>query len=355
MTISELKLPKWAIAGLALPLAILNLWLLFQLAMYLEPITSIVVTASLIAFLLEYPIEFLARRNISRKWAATSVLLLVLLFAAILFAFLGPLVWEQLNEFVVRVPQWIEGAKNQDFSQLANLPLLRNLPFDLTGLLSQFASQLSSTLESTTYILINATLSTIASTVNLLTTIILSLLLVFNGDRLWSGLLAWLPLRWQNPIQDSLKSSFQGYVSGQATLAIILATALSLAFTLLDIPFGLLFGILIGLASAIPFGGTIAITVVSVLLAFQNVWLGLKVLLVSLLLGQINENLVAPRLLSGATGLNPAVVILSLLIGIKLDGFLGLVLAVPVASFLKKIADSLREAPSLRSQSGDLA
>ena len=348
---SEIKLPKWAIVGLALPLIVLNLWLLFRLAMFLEPITSIAITASLIAFLLDYPIEFLERQNISRKWAIASVLLLVLLFAAILFAFLGPLVWEQLNDFAIRVPQWIEGAKSQDFSQLGDLPLLRNLPFDLTGLLSQVASQLSSTLESATYIFINATLSTIASTVNLLTTLILSLLLVFNGDRLWNGLLGWLPLQWQSPIRDSLKSSFQGYFSGQATLAVILATVLSIAFTLLDIPFGLLFGILIGLASAIPFGGTIAITIVSVLLAFQNIWLGLKVLLVALVLGQINENLVAPRLLSGATGLNPAIVILSLLIGIKLNGFLGLVLAVPVASFLKKIADSLRETPSPRSQS----
>ena len=349
--LSELKLPKWAIALLALPLIALNLWLLFQLAMFLEPITSIIITSSLIAFLLDYPIEFLERQNISRKWAVTSVLLLVLMVSAVLFAFLGPLVWEQLNDFVIRVPQWIESAENQDFSQLGELPLLRNLPFDLTGPLSQLANQLSNALESATYILINATLSTIASTVNLLTTIILSLLLVFNGDRLWNGLLEWLPLQWQSPIQDSLRSSFQGYFSGQATLAVILATALSIGFTLLDIPFGLLFGLLIGLTSAIPFGGTIAITIVSVLLAFQNVWLGLKVLLIALVLGQINENLVAPRLLSDATGLNPAVVIPSLLIGVKLAGFLGLVLAVPVASFLKKITDSLRETLTPRPQS----
>lgn len=352
---SKLKLPKWAIAGLALPLATLNLWLLFQLAIFLEPITSIVITASLIAFLLGYAIEFLERQNISRNWAIASVLLLGLLFTAILLIFLGPLVWEQLNEFVIRVPQWIEGAKNQDFSRLEDLPFLQNLPLDFTGLLSELKSQLSSTLESTTYILVDATLSTIASTVNLLTTIILSLLLVFNGDRLWNGLIEWLPLQWQDPVRDSLKSSFQGYFSGQATLALILATVLSIAFTLLDIPFGLLFGILIGLASAIPFGGTITITIVSVLLAFQNIWLGLKVLLVALGLGQINENLVAPRLLSGATGLNPAIVILSLLIGVKLAGFLGLVLAVPVASFLKKIADLLRETLSLASQSEDTA
>jgi predicted PurR-regulated permease PerM len=65
---------------------------------------------------------------------------------------------------------------------------------------------------------------------------------------------------------------------------------------------------------------------------------GLKVLGVAIVLGQINDNLVAPRLMGGITGLNPAVIILVLLIGSKFGGFLGLLLAVPTASFIKKLS-----------------
>jgi predicted PurR-regulated permease PerM len=176
-------------------------------------------------------------------------------------------------------------------------------------------------------------------------TIVLSILLVLNGERLWNGILSWFPDEWQARIQASLQPSFQGYFSGQATLALILATAQSIAFVLLDAPFGLLFGLGIGVASVIPFGGAVAILIVSILLAFQSVWLGIKVLIVALLIGQINDNFIAPRLIGGVTGLNPAIVVISLLIGAKFAGFLGLILAVPTASFIKKIVDMLREPP----------
>jgi predicted PurR-regulated permease PerM len=178
---------------------------------------------------------------------------------------------------------------------------------------------------------------------NLLVTAILSILLVINGERLWSGLLGWFPEKWQERIRTSFQPSFQGYFSGQATLALILATVQAIAFVILDVPFGLLFGVAIGLFSIIPFGGTVAVLLVSGLLAFQDIWLGIKVLGVAFVLGQINDNIVAPRLIGGATGLNPAIVIVALLVGAKFAGFLGLLLAVPTASFLKKIADFIKE------------
>ena len=128
-----------------------------------------------------------------------------------------------------------------------------------------------------------------------------------------------------------------------STLALILAIAQSIAFGLLDVPFGLLFGIVIGLVSVVPFGGTVAVLGVSTLLGFQDLWLGVKVLTVAFVLGQINDNLVAPRLIGGVTGLNPAIVFIALLIGAKFAGFLGLLLAVPTASFIKKIVDILQE------------
>ena len=62
-----------------------------------------------------------------------------------------------------------------------------------------------------------------------------------------------------------------------------------------------MFGIVIGFTSLIPFGGTGAIIGVTGLLAFQDIWLGLKVLIVAFVLGQINENVVAPRLIGSVS------------------------------------------------------
>jgi predicted PurR-regulated permease PerM len=115
-----------------------------------------------------------------------------------------------------------------------------------------------------------------------------------------------------------------------------------IVFLVLRIPFGLLFGLVIGIASVIPFGGVLTVLTISSLLALQNFWLGVEILAVSLIIGQINENIFVPRLVGSATGLNPAVVFISLLIGAKLGGVLGVVLVIPSVSFIKRTADSLR-------------
>ncbi|MEO1147893.1 MAG: AI-2E family transporter [Cyanobacteria bacterium J06638_22] len=335
-------LPRWAIAGLAFPLIFLNTWLLLRLGALFQPITSIVITACLLAFLLDYPIKLLESRKVSRGGAISLVLLSALTVTAVLLIFLGPLVWQQLNEFAERLPGWIDEATTE-LLQLGDRAFVKNSPFDFEPLAVEATNRLSNFLKTATSQAINLILSAINSTLNLLITIVLSILLVINGQKLWGGLLGWLPSRLQAEIQTSLQPSFQGYFSGQATLAFIQAIALSIAFTILGIPLGLLFGITIGLASVVPFGGLLAILGVSTLLAFENIWLAVKVLTVAIILGQINDNVIAPRLIGGVTGLNPAIVVVALLIGAKFAGFLGLILAVPTASFVKKLADALRE------------
>lgn len=338
---SPFQLPKWAIAALAFPLICLNGWVLYRLGEGLQPIPSIFITASLIAFLLDAPIDWLEKRGLARSLAVALVVLLVIVVVIILAIFLGPQVWQQFNDFADRLPGWIEQAKTQ-LLLLEDRAIFQNAPINLDQLTVEAANQLTNALQATTSQAISVTLSTLDSVLNLLITAVLAILLVINGDPLWEGLLSWFPNFWQAQIRDSLRPSFQGYFTGQATLALILSVAQSTALVLLNVPFGLLFGLVIGLVSIIPFGGTVAVAGISTLLAFQNVWLGLKVLGVAVVLGQINDNLVAPRLIGGITGLNPAIIILALLVGAKFGGFLGLLLAVPTASFTKKIVDSAR-------------
>lgn len=84
-----------------------------------------------------------------------------------------------------------------------------------------------------------------------------------------------------------------------------------------------------------PFGTAL----VSFLTALQSVWLGVRVLVVATLLDQVIENAIAPQLIGGFTGLNPIWILLSLLIGAKVAGLLGLVIAVPMAGTLKRLLE----------------
>ncbi|WP_414582526.1 AI-2E family transporter [Scytonema sp. PCC 10023] len=343
--ISDKKLPRWLNIGLAFPVIFLNGWLILLLCQYLQPIVSIVFTASLVAFLLNYPIVFLEQQGVKRGWAIGLVLLFALLLLGVLGLVLGPLVFQQLVEFGNRVPAWIEAGK-QELQTWDEQTVLHQLPFDVSGITSQLTSRLTGAMQYLTAQIINVTLDTINSALNLVLTIVLTIFLVFNGRNLWDGLFSWFSPEWNEQIQLFLKQSFQNYFVGQAMTASILSGVLILAFLALQVPFGLLFGLGIGFASLIPFGGVLSIALISLLVSFQNIWLGVKVLTVAVVLGQINENVVAPRLIGGMTGLNPAWVFISLLIGAKLAGVLGLLMAVPTASFIKKTADSLRSSNS---------
>lgn len=335
------QFPRWLTVSIAFPILFLDGWLILLLCRFLEPITSIFLTACLSAFLLNYPISFLEQRGMKRGSATGLVLVLSLLLLTILGFVIAPFVFQQLVEFSNRLPAWIEAAETQ-LQALDNQTVLQQLPVDLSQITTQITNQFSAALQSLTNQTIALALGTINSTFNLLTTLILTVFLVFTGQTLWEGLLSWFPTIWRQPIQTSLRQSFQNYFAGQAVMATILSLLLTSTFWVLQIPFGLLFGLGIGIASLIPFGGFFSITVVSLLLAAQNIWLGVKVLLVAIVLGQINDTIVAPRLIGSMTGLNPAWVVVVLLLGAKFGGVLGLLVAVPTASFIKRTAETLR-------------
>lgn len=119
-------------------------------------------------------------------------------------------------------------------------------------------------------------------------------------------------------------------------------SALTLVFLILQVPFGLLFGLTIGVMALVPFGGTIGIILVTLLVNLRDISLGLKVLLASILVQQIVENLVGPKVLGKVTGLNPVWVLIAILSGARLGGLLGVVVAVPLAVVIKSGLQSIR-------------
>lgn len=73
----------------------------------------------------------------------------------------------------------------------------------------------------------------------------------------------------------------------------------------------------IGTLALFPYGGTIGISLVSLLLAFKSIWLGLIVLAIATVIDQIVENGVAPSLMGQLTGLHPVWVVIAILVGGK--------------------------------------
>jgi len=335
------KLPRPLSLGLAFPLIFLNGWLLLLLLGQLQPLVSILIVATLIAFLLDYPIRFLQQTRLPRGWAVGVVLLLFLVLFGVLGFILAPLILQQANELIMRLPEWLKSGQQQ-LESLQTWAAAQKLPFDLSGSVNQLIAKVTEVLRSFTRQLIGFFFSAIGSIANVFLTLVFAVFLVLRGTSLWDGILSWLPVRWNAQIRQSLPQNFERYIAGQVTLITILGVAQTTALFILGIPRALLFGAAIGVASLIPFGGISTIIVVSLLLALQNFWLGMKVLAVALIISQLCENVIGPRLVGELTGLNPVWMLISLFIGLKLGGPVGLVVTVPIASFIKGTVDAMR-------------
>ncbi|WP_247215502.1 AI-2E family transporter [Synechococcus sp. C9] len=336
------QISPWLTWGLALPLVVLNGWLLLTAVNYLQPLVNILVIATVLSFLLDYPIKLLQSWGIRRSWAVLGVLLVALSGLTVAGITLVPVLLKQGNELVVRLPNWLASGTAQ-LEVVEAWAQAHRVNLDLSGLAEQFTTGVSRQLKTLTTQVLGLAVDTVGWAVDVLVTLVLTLYLVLFGERLWSGLFSWFPAHLGLLIRESLHRNFYNYFLGQATIAVILGTLMTLAFVLLQVPLALLFGLIIGVASLVPFGGAVGIVVISLLITLQNVWLGLKVLATALVLGQMNEHLVAPRILGNVVGLNPVWIVLSLLLGAKLAGLLGLLIAVPVAGSIKNVADSLRQ------------
>lgn len=327
--------------GVAIPLLVLNIWAVSTIFEYFHSLLVIVVAASLLAFLLNYPVNLLQLKGNNRERASIVVFLLSLSLLLALGVTLVPLAFNQAQQLVSSLPKWIDSGKQQLLLlnvQLENM----GFPINLDLITEQIVDRLKSQLQAITEKALNFALFTVTSLLDSLLTLVLTFYLLQHGDELWTSLIDWLPSRIRQPFSQTLRLSFQNFFLGQFILATSLGSALTLAFLWLRVPFGLLFGLTIGTMALVPFGGSVGIALVTLLVALRDIWLGLKVLAAAVLVQQIIENLIAPRVLGSITGLNPVWVFISILTGARVGGLLGVIIAVPTAVVIKTALTALK-------------
>lgn len=338
-----------AIALLA-PLLVLNAWAISSIFDYFHSLIVILVAASLLAFLLNYPVSWMESQGARRQQVAILVFLLALSVLLALGVTLVPLVITQAQQLVVRLPEWIDSGRYQ-LMLLNEWAETQGFPINLDALVVQINDRLKGQLQAIAGQALNLAVVTVTSLLDFGLTMVLAFYLLQHGDHLWLSLVEWLPNRIQKPFSQTLRLSFQNFFIGQLIFGICMGSALTAIFLWLKIPFGLLFGITIGIMALVPFGGTVGIAITTLLIALQDVWLGFRALIAALIVQQILDNLVAPRILGSVTGLNPVWVLISVLTGARIGGLLGVIVAVPTAVVIKTALSAVRTPQALEPES----
>jgi predicted PurR-regulated permease PerM len=327
-------------------------WLSLNALTYFGELLSVLVTAGLIAFLLNYPVARLQRLwpggHLPRGIAAAVVYLLVGVGLVVVGIVIAPPILNQAQQLVNNLPNLVSSGQEQLRQLQASRPFAIDLPLVGQQLLNQLEAQ-TQTIASKGIGLVVGTFNWV---LDLILILVISFYLVLDGAQLWQNVTTIFAPPIQERLTLSARDSLQRFASGQLLLGLFMAVSLSLAFWWLQVPFFLVFALFIGVMEILPFiGATLGIAVVVAVVAFIDGWLALQVLGVAVGIQQIKDNLLAPRVMGELTGLSPVIIFVALLIGARVGGLLGVILAIPLTNVIKTITEIIVD-PTLPPQTG---
>ena len=134
-----------------------------------------------------------------------------------------------------------------------------------------------------------------------------------------------------------LDKCFSGYIRGQLADALFMAIVVSISFGLAGVPYAALIGVATGIGNLVPYVGPFVaygMTVLGCIMKGDMKTMVLGIIII-FIIQTIDGNIVNPKLLSNSVDVHPVLVIVALLFGGAIGGFIGMLLAVPVAAFVR--------------------
>jgi len=325
-------------------------WLTFNFLGFASGLITILVSSALIAFLLNYPVRLL-KAFLPRPLAGVVVYLSAALIASLILITIFPPVFNQGRQLIIKLPDLV-AAGQEELNQFQTWSAEHNLPFDVNFLTSQLLTKIQAKAQQIASTSFGLVIGTFNSVVELILILVLSFYMLLDGERIWNNFTKILNPKVRTELTNSISRNLQQFVTGQLLLGLFMAITLTLAFRLLSVPYFLLFAIFIGVMEVIPFiGATLGISTVVLIVSFIDGILALQVLAIAVGMQQVKDNLVAPRIMGNLTGLSPVIILSSLLLGAKLGGLLGIILAIPVTGVAKSLIEIIYD-PTLPPQTG---
>ncbi|WP_101067361.1 AI-2E family transporter [Roseovarius salinarum] len=220
---------------------------------------------------------------------------------------------------------------------------------DADSTLRQSLQSVGATIQERGVQLLDSVVTSAASIINVAVMFVIvpvvSVYLLYDWDNLVSRLDELLP-RDHAPVirrlAGEIDATLAGFIRGMGTVCLILGTYYAVALMFMGLQFGLVVGALAGLLTFIPYLGALlggALSIGLALFQFWGDWLTIAGVAVIFVLGQFAEgNFLTPRLVGSSVGLHPVWLIFALSVFGALFGFVGLLVAVPVAAAIGVLA-----------------
>jgi predicted PurR-regulated permease PerM len=312
----------------------------FALLYLLSPILLPFVGGAAIAYFLAPLVRKLERWRVRRSLGAVVALVLFALVVLFVLALLVPLVQLQISELVRRMPGLIEAARQRvgEWTELAQRELAPEDVAQLRDMLGSAVAQLAGILRG----LLQTLLTSGFAIANLLSLVFVMPIVAFFMLRDWDGMLLqidrWLPRQYVATIREQahlIDETLAGFVRGQLLVCLGVGIWYALALTIVHLEFGLIVGILAGILAFIPYVGFATGFMLALSLAALQFgdFYGIGKVVVVFVIGQVLEaNVLSPTLVGDRVHLHPVWVIFALFAFASIFGFLGVLMAIPLAA-----------------------
>lgn len=310
----ELSSFKLLTVLLTLAVGIYLLQFVFSFLRDFSDIIWVIVLGWLVSFIMEPFVDFFIKYlKLPKPIATILVFVLAAGLLALTFAFFIPDIKSQISSLQKTLPGLLENFPPQVQKGLDNFIENLNTSNDLIPSVTQFL-------------------------VNTVTVLILSFYLVLDKKKINRRIFAIVPKKYHEQIrfvQGVIDNSFASFVRIQALWGLLGGVITFIVLTIFGVPYAASTSLLAGILTAVPMIGPIIGVIPPLLVAvIERPDQALIIFLSIFIVQQFIFNVIGPKLIGKAFNVNPVIVILSLIIGIKVAGFLGAILAVPVISII---------------------
>ena len=295
----------------------------------------------IVAYLLVGMQKKIQSYNISEKVSLVITFSIFIVTGATLVIWLVPLLYTQLQAFVLDVPNLINNFR--DF--------ISELPSKFPDLVSSdqitiFFQAVSEEISAIAQNIVKTSISSIQSAITVLLYIILFPILVyfflFDRKNIIDGCLKVIPGRRKmfTSIWSEMDIQLSNYVRGKTIEIFIVGIAAAIIFSSLGLRYSALLSVLVGLSVIIPYVGAFLVTIPVVVVGLIQFGLGTQfTILISLylLLQALDGNLLVPIIFSETVKLHPVIIILAVFIFGSMFGFWGVFFSIPIATFIKAV------------------
>lgn len=298
---------------------------------FIRDIVVMVFAALILAIAFDRPIDALERKGVPRVLSVVFIYLLIFAAISFLIYLVFPVLAAQIKNLLTNYSFYLK--------KIGQLQPKTNL-FDLRELVGQFADKLTASADT----VFGSLISFFGGVISFLTVLLVSIFFNAQEDGVRKFVFYLAPEAHQQyalVIFDKIQQKVGGWLWGRIILSVILGALVGAGLYFLKIKYALLLGCLAGLLSFIPMIGPVVAAIPAIIIGLsKSAVVGLAVLGLYLVIFTIIENFILiPILMKKAVDLNSALIILVILIGAKIAGTGGAILAIPAAAILAVLVE----------------